>query len=382
MSLLTFVLVSCGILSGGILATLSAPNMTASKKEPFYIGTYTSPGGSKGIYRALLDVKTGELSGLELAATASNPSYLAIHPHGKFLYAVHEENEGSVSAYSIQADGMLGLLGSQAVAGAGQCHVSTDPAGKNLFTASYNDGVLDALPIHPDGRLGGPTTIFRNTGRGPDADRQTGPHMHAAYSDPEGRVVYACDLGTDEILMFHLDAASGKLVLAEPRGTRVTPGGGPRHLAFHPSGMYVYVNSEMANRVTVFTRDSATGALGEIQTISTLPDGEAIAGKSTAEIECHPNGKWLYVSNRGDNTIAVFSIQSDGRLVKVQIASTGVRTPRGFSLDPTGHWLVVGGQDGGGLAVLALDRKTGKLAPTGHELPLTHPVCILFPGSN
>jgi 6-phosphogluconolactonase len=361
-----------------LLLALSPGFASAADEVPVYIGTYTKPGGSKGIYRALLDTESGKLSKPTLAAEAPGPSFLALHPNGKVLYAVHEPTDGDVSAYAIGADGSLRKLNTQPTQGNGPCHVSVDPAGKAVFTASYGAGTLASLPLKSNGSLAPPATVFKNTGSGPDKSRQEGPHLHAIYSDADSRFVYACDLGTDEVLVFHLDAATGKLTLSEPRSAKSPAGGGPRHLALHPGGRFAFVNNEMGNSVTAFARDPETGGLSPLQTIPTLPADAPRAGATTAEIFCHPNGKWLYVSNRGHDSIAAYAIAQDGRLTLTEIEPAGVAVPRGFGIDPTGRWLVVAGQKSDDITALAIDPTTGALSPGPNHISVGSPVCVVF----
>lgn len=361
-----------------LLLALAPGFASAADEVPFYVGTYTKPGGSKGIYRALLDTRTGTLSEPTLAAEAPGPSFLALHPNGKVLYAVHEPTEGDVSAYAVEADGSLRRLNTQSSQGNGPCHVSVDPTGKALFTASYGAGTLASLPLKSDGSLTPPATVFQNTGSGPDKSRQEGPHLHAIYADAASRFVYACDLGTDEVLVFRLDAEAGKLTLSDPRSAKTPPGGGPRHLALHPNGRFAFVNNEMGNSVTAFARDPETGRLTPLQTIPTLPADTPQSGKTTAEIFCHPSGKWLYVSNRGHDSIAAYAIAADGRLSLTEIEPAGVSVPRGFGIEPTGRWLVAAGQKSNDLTALAIDEMTGALSPGPNHISIGSPVCVVF----
>jgi 6-phosphogluconolactonase len=350
----------------------------AADDVPFYIGTYTSEGGSRGIYRAELNTSTGELSQPTLAAEANGPSFVAVHPNGKFLYGVHEPTGGDVSAFRIEADGKLSKINSQSSGGGGPCHVSVSPDGRNVFTASYGAGSLACLPIKADGSLAEPSEVVQNAGTGPNKSRQEGPHLHAIYADASNRFVYACDLGTDEVLMFRLDSPTGSLAPLSPRSAKVPPGGGPRHLALHPNGRFVFVNDEMTSAVTVFERDKSSGVLNPVQTISTLPDGRDVPGNSTAEIFLHPNGKWLYVSNRGHDSIAAFSVGEDGKLSVLQIAPAGVSIPRGFGIDPSGRWLVAAGQKSNDLTALAIDQTSGKLSAGPNKISVDKPVCVAF----
>jgi len=360
-----------------VLAAVSATDMAAKTME-FYIGTYTNPGGSQGIYHATLNGETGEISEPMLATKAGNPSFIALSKNGRFVYAVDENTDGHVAAYKVEPGAKLVLLNAQKVIGSGLCHAFIDGTGKNLFVAAYGSGDLASLPIQADGQLGAATFQFKHQGKGPDSDRQEGPHMHSAFADPHSQFVYACDLGTDDVLTFHLSPADGKLEPAEPATTKTAAGAGPRHLTFNAQGTVVYVNTEMGNTVDVFSRNLKTGALTAVQTISTLPAGESVKGKSTAEIELHPNGKWLYVSNRGDNTIAIYAVGHEGRLRLVEIVPAGVKIPRSFSIAPGGKWMVVAGQNSNDMVSLALDPATGRLSKPGHRVSVGHPVCIAF----
>ena len=357
-------------------AVLGCAAVCAAGEIPFYIGTYTSEDGSQGIYRAVLDTDSGVISEPTLAAKASGPSFLALHPNGEFLYAV--ESPETVSAFAVGADGMLDRLNSESSHGAGPCHVSVDRAGKNLLVANYGGGSLACLPIKADGSLAEATTVFENRGSGPNPKRQTKPHLHAIYPDSTNRFVYACDLGTDEVLVFEFDAETGKLNLAEPRSAKVPAGGGPRHLALHPDGRFAFANNELTSSVTAFERDPKTGALTPLQTISTLPEGKAVPGNSTAEIFLHPNGRWLYVSNRGHDSIAAYQVGDDGQLSVIEMQAAGVSVPRGFGIDPSGRWLVVGGQKSNDLTALAIDPESGELAAGPNMVAVGQPVCVVF----
>ncbi len=342
---------------------------------PFYIGTYTSANGSKGIYRSLLNLETGAMSEPKLSIEAPNPSFLAIH--GKVLFAVNESSGGEASAFRIEGEG-LARINTVKFNGGGPCHLAVDPAGKNLLIAAYGAGTLTSLPILAGGALGEATANFQNAGTGPNRGRQEGPHMHAVAIDPRGQNVYACDLGTDEVLTFKFDASKGTLELADPRAGRVPPGSGARHLAVSKNGKYVYVNSELTCTLSVFSRDAKSGKLALKETVTTLPEGVALGRHSTAEILLHPSGKWLYVTNRGHHSVAAFRLESDGSAKLIEVQPAGVEEPRGAGLDPSGKWLVVAGQNSHDLASLRIDPKTGALEPTGHRVAAPTPVCIAF----
>jgi 6-phosphogluconolactonase len=352
-----------------------------------YIGTYTNPGKSKGIYVSRLDPQTGALSPAELAAESASPSFLAIHPTEKFLYAVNETNTfggrptGGVSGFAIdRTTGLLRALGEQSSEGPGPAHLSVDRDGHNVLVANYGGGSVVVLPIAKDGRLKSGSAFVQHTGHSVDPQRQKAPHAHSITSDPSGRFVYAADLGLDLILIYQLDERKGLLKLNDPPSVHVAPGAGPRHFSVHPSGRYGYVINEMNCTVTAFTRDMNTGALKELQTLSALPPKMAVqAGFSGAELEIHPSGRYLYTSIRGHNSIALFTIdQNSGRLTYVENTPTQGNTPRGFGVDPEGKYLLAGNQESDSVVVFRIDAQTGKLTSTGNKIDVGAPVSIKF----
>ena len=356
-----------------LLASVSACAGTAE----FYIGTYTKPGGSRGICRGSLDTVTGALTVLGLAGEAKNPSFLAMHPGGKFLYAAMEQDGGAVGAFAIEKDGTLRHLNDQSSKGGGNCFVTVDASGRNVLAANYGSGSVASLPIHEDGSIAEATGFVQHTGHGGNPTRQKEPHAHAIYVN--GAFAYACDLGTDDVFVYRFDAAKGTLTPNDPPSGKVPPGSGPRHLAFHPKGGFAYVCDEMTSSITALAHDAAKGTLTAIQTISTLPpDATDAAKNSTAEIFCHPNGKFVYVSNRGHDSIAVFAIAGDGKVTLIQNAPAGVKVPRGFAITPDGGWLVAAGQDSNSLASHKIDPATGQLTPAGKADGVGAPVCVVF----
>ena len=364
------------------MTTAGAFALSASASDSlFFIGTYTKGAPSEGIYAGRLNTETGELGALALAGKAEDPSFLAISPDSRFLYACSSENNGSVVAFRIEPPASLVRLNEREAGRNGLCHVSVDAGGRNLLAASYHGGTISCFPIRADGSLGEATARIAFAGSGPDPMRQQKPYAHSIYTDPQNRFVYVCDLGTDSIWTFAFEPEKGTLVPTDPPAAKVPPGGGPRHLALHPNGSFTYANNEMGLSVTAFSRNQKTGILSPLQTVPTLPPGAPGDGVTTAEIQCHPNGKWLYVSNRGHDSIAVFAIGSDGTLAPIGSAPCGVKVPRGFSIDPTGRWLVVGGQNDNRITVLKIDPSTGLLSPTGHYAAVGSPVCVLFPGN-
>jgi 6-phosphogluconolactonase len=346
-----------------------------------YFGTYTNA-KSKGIYVSRFDAVTGRLSTPELAAATRNPTFLAVHPNGRYLYAANEVSDAStVSAFELDAiTGKLTLLNQQTSGGSGACHISVDATGKCLLVANYGSGSITALPIHADGSLGEATTTIQHTGSGANPDRQAGPHAHFILPSPDNRFALNCDLGLDKVFVYRLDADASKLSPADPPFATVAPGAGPRHLTFSPDGKFIYVINEMASSISAFTYDATHAVMTEIQTISTLP--KDFSGNNTAaEIAMHPSGKFLYGSNRGHDSIALFAVdQKSGRLAFVEYQSTQGRTPRHFAIDPTGRWLFAENQASDSVIVFALDQDTGKLKPTGQSLSLGSPVCAVFAG--
>ena len=330
---------------------------------------------SEGIYRGGIDTDTGKLDPLTPAGAAKYPNFLALSPDGKFLYATLD---AAVEAFAVQPDGALRPLDKELSGGAGACHVSVDETGRHVFVANYDGGCIACFGTNPDGSLGERTALMPFTGSGPDPKRQTKPYAHSVYPDPANKFVYACDLGTDHVWIFKFDAARGTLVPNDPPSAKVPPGSGPRHLAFHPNGKFVYVANEMGHSVTVFSRDAGSGALTALQTVSTLSLETPIQGVTTAEIACPAPGKWLYVSNRGCDTISVFSIAPDGKLTLVQSASSVAQMPRRFAIDPTGRWLIAAGQKDNRIAVLKIDPATGRLTPTDQVAEVASPICVLF----
>jgi 6-phosphogluconolactonase len=351
-----------------------------------YVGTYTGGRGadkSQGIYLLELDLRTGTLSSPRLAATSTDPSFLAIHPSRKFLYSVNELSEikghrgGGVSAFSIDpASGMLSPLDQESSVGEGPCHLVVDRQGKNVLVANYGSGSVACLPIDADGRVQQASSFIQHKGSGANPERQSSPHAHSINLDAAGRFVVAADLGLDKVFIYSFDAAHGKLTENQPAFATVAPGSGPRHFAFHPDGHFGYVISEMANTVTAFAYDADKGVLSEIQSISTLPAD--FRGRSyTAEVQVHPSGNFLYGSNRGHHSIAIFTIDaSTGKLTTVGFEPTQGKNPRNFAIDPTGRYLLAENQDSDTIVVFGIDSKTGALRPTGQTVKLPKPVCI------
>jgi 6-phosphogluconolactonase len=344
-----------------------------------YFGTYTS-GKSQGIYVSKFDSATGELSAPELAAETRNPTFLAVSPNGKNLYAVSEMSKtGAVSAFAFEGKtGKLKLLNQQFSGGGGPCHVAVDATGKCLLVANYGSGSVAALPIQADGRLGAATTTLRHTGSGANPKRQAGPHAHFIMPSPDNRFTLDCDLGLDKISINRLDPTAARLTANDPPFATVAPGSGPRHFVFSQDGKFIYVINEIVGTITVFHYAANTAAMTEEQTISTLPKDFA-TNNTAAEIALHPNGKFLYASNRGHDSIAIYAVDRlTGKLTFLEHQSTLGRTPRHFAIDPTGRWLLAENQASDSVVVFALDPDTGKLKPTGQSITVGAPVCAVF----
>jgi len=349
-----------------------------------YIGTDTG-GSSQGIYVATLDEATGALSAPRLAAAIGNPGFLVIHPGKPRIYSVAGSRaaDGSwreeVAAFSVQADGSLTLLNVQPSEGSGPCHVAVDASGRVLLLANYGGGNVVSYPILDDGSLGPAASTMRHEGAGIHPQRQQQPHPHAIYPGPTQTRAYVPDLGIDQIRIYGLDAASGQLTPHLPGHAATEPGGGPRHLAFSPDGRDVYVALELTSRVQGYRVDASTGALQAFGAWSSLPPGASAEGNTAAEILVHPSGRFLYVSNRGHDSIAVFAIApQDGSLRFVEATASGGRTPRSFGLAPGGRFLVAANQNGGNVTTFRIDPERGTLAPTGREVQIDRPKHVRF----
>ena len=350
-----------------------------------YVGTYTGGSGknrSQGIYVMELDVRTGKLGEPRLAVGASDPSFLAIHPNRRFLYSVNENGipghrGGGVSAFAIDAlSGTLSPINQQSSVGDGPCHLVVDKQGKSVLVANYGGGSVACLPIDPNGALRPASSFFQHRGKVADLQRQGGPRGHSVNLDPANHFAVVADLGLDKVFVYRFDPARSKLTANEPAFAKVAPRSGPRHFAFHPDGKYGYVINEIANTVTAFAYEADKGILTEIQTISTLPEG--FKGVSnTAEVQVHPSGKFLYGSNRGHDSLAIYKIDSTtGKLTTVAIEPTQGKAPRNFALDPTGAFLFAENQDSDSIVVFQVDQETGALKPTGQTVVIGKPVCI------
>ena len=351
-----------------------------------YFGTYTGA-KSKGIYVARFDPGSGSLSEPEVAVETPSPSFLALDPKNRFLYAVNEvdqfegQNTGSVSSFGVDAGtGKLTAINQKPSGGRGPCHLTVDSGGKNVLIANYAAGTVAVLPTDTNGSLSDPSTVIQHQGSGPNRQRQEAPHAHCITLDSANRYAFANDLGLDKVLVSRFDAARGKLAPHDPPSASVAGGAGPRHFAFSPDERFAYVNNEMAMTVTAFRYDRGRGTLRELQTLSTLPEAAAAStGNSTAEVRVHPSGKFVYVSNRGHDSIAIFRVDPQtGKLAAAGHQPTGGKTPRSFSIDPTGRYLLAANQNSDTVVVFRIDPATGQLAPTGTPVAVPTPVCVEF----
>jgi 6-phosphogluconolactonase len=349
-----------------------------------YVGTYTGH-GSDGIYACRFNPENGDLRKIGLAAKTDNPSFIAIDRDGKFLYTVNEldsfENKptGAVSVCAINREtGALNLRQQISSLGAAPAHLSLDKQGQYLMVANYNGGNVTVFPIERDGKLGPHSAFIQNTGSGINPDRQSGPHAHFIHVTNDNRFVMVADLGIDKVLVFRFNAKTGSLIPVSPGFAKFDPGSGPRHLAFTPSGKYVYVLNELTSTITSFSFDPATGMMEKGLTASTV--SKNFSGKNTAaEIVADAKGKFLYVSNRGENNIGLFSINSnDGKLTPVEWISSGGMIPRNIVIDPTGNWLFAANQDSDNIVIFRIDQITGKLIQTSQTSGIDSPVCIRF----
>jgi 6-phosphogluconolactonase len=359
--------------------------LAAEPKELWaYFGTYTSGGKSKGIYCYKLDLASGKLTEAGVTEGINNPSFLAIHPSGKYLYAVSEVSGannkpgGAVSSFALdRKTGKLTPLNHQPSEGDGPCHVSVDKTGQCVLVANYNSGSVASLKVNSDGSLEKASSAIQHEGSSVVAKRQAAPHAHSFNVAPDNRFAFACDLGLDKVLIYKLDPAKATLTPNDPAFVKTPAGGGPRHFAFHPGGRFAYVCNEITSAVTALAYDAAKGALSEIQTITTLP--EPTPGNSTAEIQVHPSGKFVYCSNRGHNSLAIFTVdEKTGQLTAAGHQKTGGRTPRNFGIDPTGQYIIACNQATDNVAVFKVDQASGKLTQVGEMVSVPAAVCVKY----
>ena len=354
-----------------------------------YIGTYTrtapgEPHRAEGIYAYRLDSVTGALSLAGAARGTVNPSFLALDPQRRFRYSVSEVEElerrpvGAVSAFALDhSSGQLVPLNRQLTRGEGPCYVSVDSTGKWLLAANYRSGSATVFPIQADGRLGAVTAVVQHHGASIDPDRQAGPHAHCIIPDLANRHVLVADLGLDKIMLYRFDTTRGVLSPNDPPWVAARPGAGPRHLVFHPNGRFFYSVNELDSTVMAWTYDATRGVLQELQTLPTLP--QDFAGVSyVAHVQVAPSGKFLYVSNRGHDSLAIFAIDGSGALAHVAHVPTLGQWPRHFAIDPTGKLLLAANQYSNTVVSFRIDPETGLLTHTGAVTEVPAPVCVQF----
>ena len=368
------------------VVAMSLGSAVAYPAEPgkfwVFVGTYTD-GKSKGIYRMVFDSASGKLSEPELAAEVSNPSFLAVHPTRKYLYSVNEGRGpgkgGGVTSFALDPKtGELAKINQESTVGDGPCHLVVDATGKNVLVANYGGGSVAVLPIGPDGKLGPASDFIQHTGKVFDPRRQGTPHAHSVNLDKANRFAVVADLGLDRLFVYKLDSTHGKLTPNTPPWTKVKNRSGPRHFAFHPDGKHAYVINEIDCTVTALGYDAENGTLTPIQTIPTMPVN--VQGRhSTAEVVVHPSGKFLYGSNRGHDSLAVYTIEpGTGRLTNVEYEPTRGKTPRNFAVDPTGSYVLAENMGSGTIVVFKVDPETGALEPTGQVAQVPSACCVKF----
>lgn len=358
--------------------------LTVPSKLLMYIGTYTR-GDSEGIYLAELDLTTGAMAMRGLAVEADHPAFLTFHPKNDCIYAVGEMGRyqgkpaGSVNAYRIDPETKrLEEINRQSSIGSGPTHLSIAPDGAHVLVANYGGGSVTVLPIREDGGLEPASDFHQHEGRGPNENRQKSPHAHGINPGPFGKLVLVPDLGIDRVMLYRFHSDRGTLTPADPPSVPVAPGAGPRHQAFSPDGKYLYVINELDSTISVFRYFSDGNAPKLFQTISTLPDGFT-EPNTTAEVAVHPSGKFVYGSNRGHHSIAVFRVRpGNGVLQFVEHESTRGEWPRFFCLDPTGTFLLAANQHTDDIHSFRIDPETGRLEPTGHALEVPAPSCIIM----
>ena len=383
MVLLLRCLLLLATVTGLSLATSAAADEPTSSKSWVYYGPYTAKGKSVGIYRSEFDAKTGELSKPELAVEVGSPSFLHIAPDGKTLYAVGEsggQDGGGVYSWKLdKASGKLSDQVSLTSKGSGPCHISTDAKSQFAVVANYGGGSTAFFKLNDDGSLFKRTGFVQHAGKGPDK-RQNGPHAHCGFFDPTGTVVAVCDLGLDKVLLYGVDAKSGAATFHAPAAIKLPDGSGPRHIHIHPTLPVAFVNGELDMTVNLLKFDVTANEFDVKQSLSTLPKGEAYKPSySTAEVRIHPNGKFVYVSNRGHNTVAVFAFDDKATSLTAVGHITGdIKTPRNFNISPCGNWMLIASQDGGKVGVYAISTATGLAKETAYSAKIDSCVCVKF----
>ena len=371
-------------LSATLPSADTASAAKTSKEYLVYFGTYTDK-GSKGIYACRFRPATGKLTPVELAAETVIPSFLAVDPARRYLFAANEIGDyqnaksGSVSSFAIDRQtGKLRALNTVPSRGADPCHLTVDKNGRHVLVANYTGGSVAVLPVKADGMLGESSDFKQHLGSSVNPERQKEPHAHDIVLTPDNRFAVVADLGLDKLLVYRFDLERGTLSPNDPPSGSVKPGSGPRHIALHPNGRWAYVISEMANTVTAFDWDGAKGSFHEVQTVSTLPK-DFTGENTTAEVAVDAKGRFLYGSNRGHDSIAVYAIDpAKGMLTLIEDVPTLGKEPRNFALDPTGAYLFAANQNSNTVVVFRVNPSSGRLTPTGEKVDVFSPVCVTF----
>jgi len=374
----------------GVLAA-GRPGGERTGREPappgrlaVYVGSYTDP-SHRGIHRFELDPVTGAATEPVVVGVTRNPSFLAWHPNGRVLYAVNEVGDfdggrtGAVTAFAVdEVAGGLRAVGQQPTGGVDPCHLVVDKAARNLLVANYSSGSVAVLPLDAEGRLRPPSAVIQHAGQGPNRARQEGPHAHAVALDGQERFALVADLGADKVFVYRYAPGEGRLAPHEPAWVALEPGSGPRHLAWHPNGQYAYLVEELTSSISILRYEAARGTLARTQSVSMLPAGPA-RQNTGAGIAISSDARFLYASNRGHDSLALFRVDpAGGALTAAGHVPTGGRTPRHFALDPSGRWLLVANQDSNSITVFRVDPASGRPAPLGPPISVPKPVCVLF----
>lgn len=364
------------------LVIFSSPQFAQAKDPMVFISAFA--GGDQGAIHSFdFDLSTGSLKPIHRTTTVQNPFFLALSPDKKFLYSIHALKFGSKEAEEIAAfkllgtDGKLELLNKQSARGSAACYLHVDNPGKTVVVANYSSGSVASLPVKEDGSLGEAASFFQHAGSSVNPARQKEPHAHCIVVSPDNKYAFAADLGLDQVLCYKLDSKQGKITANDPPFARTPAGAGPRHLTFHPNGKKVYVINELLNSVTLFDYDSTKGSLREEQTISSLP-GDFKGTSYCADLKITPDGKYLYGTNRGHDSIACYSIGADGKLTLVNIEPSLGKGPQNLAITSNGEWLLCANMPGKNVAIFRIDPKTGKIKPVGEPVSMPSPSCIML----
>jgi len=375
------VITAAAVIAGAAVASAAGADAGAQR---FYVAG-RARGEGAGIYRGRLDLDTGRVTIAGRAAEAEQPSFLALHPGGRTLYLANAMREfqgrpgGALGAYRIDpASGDLARLNREPSRGTSTCHLAVDATGRHLLAVNYGTGSVIVRSLAADGRVGEVTAFIQHAGHSVDPRRQKGPHAHSVNLDAANRFAFVADLGLDKVMVYRFDARVGTLTPHDPPWTAAEPGAGPRHFAFHPTGRFACVLNEMGSSVTAMAYDAAAGRLATIHTAGMLPEG--FDGNNTgAEVAVHPSGRFVYASNRGHDSIAIFRIdEKTGRLTPAGHASTQGKRPRHFAIDPTGRFLLAANRDSNTIVAFRIDAETGRLEPTGSAAEVPGAICILM----